>query len=130
MNTVIKTISQLKDAEVNAYIYSVIIAVVFILLLIIVANMISWKPGAKDNSGETRRTFFWLFLALSLIASVVVNFFVFYQEIAVAHFKSEFMMHMGIAGFVSAAVYGIISFIIIRTQKKNTKLASIFPKKD
>lgn len=40
------------------------------------------------------------------------------------------MMHMGIAGFVSAAVYGIISFIIIRTQKKNTKLASIFPKKD
>ena len=99
MNTVIKTISQLKDAEVNAYIYSVIIAVVFILLLIIVANMISWKPGAKDNSGETRRTFFWLFLALSLIVSVVVNFFVFYQEIAVAHFKSEFMMHMGIAGF-------------------------------
>ena len=49
MNTVIKTISQLKDAEVNAYIYSVIIAVVFILLLIIVANMISWKPGAKDT---------------------------------------------------------------------------------
>lgn len=61
MNTVIKTISQLKDAEVNAYIYSVIIAVVFILLLIIVANMISWKPGAKDNSGETRRTFFLAF---------------------------------------------------------------------
>lgn len=130
MNTAIKTISQLKDAEVNAYIYSIIIAVVFVLLLVIVANMISWKPGAKDNSGETRRTFFWVFLALSLISSVVINFFIFYKEIAVAQFKSEFMVHMGIAGFLSALVYGLISFVIIRIQKKNTKLASIFPKKD
>ncbi|WP_300725957.1 hypothetical protein [uncultured Bacteroides sp.] len=130
MNTAIKTIGQLKDAEMSAYIYSIIVAVVFVLLLVIIANMISWKPGAKDNSGETRRKFFWILLALALIAPVVLNFVVFYQKITVAHFQSEFMMHMGIAGILSAVLYGVISFVIIRTQKRKTKLASIFPKKD
>ena len=130
MNNIIKTLPQLQDAIASTYIYSVIIGVVMVLLLVIIANMIPWESGACDNSGSKRRSVFWTLIVVALVVPSVLDFLMFFGKISVPQFKSSYMMHMGLAALLCAVVYGLISFIIIRMQKKNTKLASIVPKKD
>lgn len=130
MNSIIKTLPQLQDAIANTYIYSVIIGIVFVLILVIIANMIPWQSGPRDNSGSTRRSVFWILVVIAIISPLALNFFMHYQNISVPQFKSNYMMHMGLGALAAGTIYFVISFIIIRMQNKSTKLASIFPKKD
>lgn len=43
-----------------------------------------------------------------------------------AQFVSEYIMHMIGAAIVGVVIYGIVTFIICKIQKKDTKLASMF----
>ncbi len=129
LSDLIKTPAQLSSAITSTYIYSIIIAVILVLVLIIVANMIPWQPGRIDNSGTKRRAAFFSILAVALAAPAIVNYFMFFNKIMTPAFRSDYMMHMGIAAVVSALVYFIISFIIIKAQTRRTKLESIFPKR-
>lgn len=130
MNSTIKTIAQLQEAITSTYIYGVVLSILFVLLLIIVANMIQWQPGKFDKSGGKRRSAFFVLLALSLITPLAVNYFLFYSNISVAQFRSSYMMHMGIAAIATAVLYFVISFVLIKMQKRDSKLASIFPKQN
>lgn len=129
MNDLIKTSGQLNEAIATTYIYGVILAVAFVLIMILAANMISWQPGKFDTSGSKRRVAFFVVLALALICPIIVDYFLFYGKITVANFRNTYMMHMGISAAITAVLYFLIGFILIRLQKNDTKLASIFPKK-
>ncbi|MDE6097849.1 MAG: hypothetical protein K2G24_03080, partial [Muribaculaceae bacterium] len=97
---------------------------------VIVANLIPWEPGRRDNSGAKRRVAFFVLLVVALAAPVLVNYFMFFNKIATPAFRSDYMMHMGIAGVVAAVLYFVIGFVLVKMQSRKTKLESIFPKKN
>lgn len=125
MFSTIKTMPQLREAIVSTYLYDLLIAVIFIVLLIIIANAIPWYGGKIETSGKTRRSWFFVLAFVTILACVGFNFFAFYNEIGVASFKTTYMMHMIAGGFVGVAVYSIVLIIIISMQKTKSKLESI-----
>lgn len=129
-NELIKTPAQLGSAIASTYIYSAIIAFIVVLIMVLVANMIPWEPGRRDNSGAKRRVAFFLLMVVALAAPVLVNYMMFFNKILTPAFRSDYMMHMGIAAVVSALIYFVIGFVLIKIQSKKTKLESIFPKKN
>lgn len=126
----IKTAPALQQAIASTYIYDAIIAVVFVLVLVIVANLIKCQPGKVDRSGMTRRVWFFILGALALVTSLVFDYFVFASSIQVPAFLGKYFTHMALASVVSAVVYYLISFVIVYASRIGTKMQSIFPKKD
>ncbi len=126
MNTTIANAIQLHQAEFSTYLTDAIIGVGFMILMLIVANLIAWQPGAHDNSPAKRRLWFWILGACTLVTNLGVDFLVWMRHIKRAQFVSEYTMHMILAAIVGVVVYGLITFLICKMQKKDTKLASIF----
>lgn len=126
MKTTIKTVAQLHQTELATYMVDAIIGIAFIVLIIIVANLISWKPGANDSSPAKRRRWFWSLALVALFTSLGVDYFTWMTRIDKAQFISEYTIHMIGASVVGVLVYGLITFIICKLQKKDTKLASMF----
>lgn len=126
----IKTAPALKQAIINTYLYDVIFAVVILLVMLLVANLIKWQGGKTDNSGNVRRTWFFILCAVTLLGSLALDYFIFLKKIAVPAFVGKYLTNMAIASFVSAAVYFLGGFVIVKCARIGTKLQSIFPKKD
>lgn len=126
MTQKIATAAQLHQAETATYMTDAIIGIAFIILILIVANLIAWQPGAHDNSPAKRKTWFWTLGACCLFTSVGVDYFTWMTRIDKAQFVSEYTIHMIGAAVVGALIYGIVTFIICKLQKKDTKLASMF----
>lgn len=124
----INTMAQVNDAITATYLTDAVIGVAFIVLIIIIANLIAWQPGANDNSPAKRRTWFWILGVCTLFISLGVNVFVWMSEINPAkhNLLSKYTTHMIIAAIVSLVIYGLITWIICKMQKKDTKLASMF----
>lgn len=130
LNAAIKTPADLTAATVSTYVYAAIIAVVCVLLMIVIANAIPSETGARDNSGSTRRTWFFLILVLALVAPLAIDYFIYLKPTRALNFINKYMMQMCISAVVSAVLYFIIGFAICKMQSTKNKLASIFPKKD
>lgn len=128
MFTPIRTMPQLKEAIMTTYLYDMLIGLVFIVLLIIIANMISWSGGKVETSGKTRRVWYWILAFVTLLSCVAFNFFAFYRQIGVPSFKMDYMMHMILGGVVATVLYLGLLYILIITQKTKSKLGSIFAK--
>lgn len=126
MNSQITTAAQLHQAETATYLTDAVIGIAFIVLILIVANLIPWQPGGNDNSPAKRRTWFWILGVVCLFTSLGVDYFTWLTHISKAQFVSEYIMHMIIASLVGIVVYGLVTFIICKLQKKDTKLASMF----
>lgn len=121
----IKTQPKVDEAVMATFLTDAIIAVAFILLIIIVANLIAWEPGANDKSPAKRRRWFWIFEVCSLFTPLVVNFFNWGVHVS-AKFSTQYTTKMIIASVVAAVIYGVVTYAICKMQKKDTKLASIF----
>lgn len=122
----IDTVAKLHSAETATYLIDAVIAVAFIVLIIIVANLISWQPGAHDPSPAKRRTWFWILGVATLFTNLAVDYFNWMRHITKAQFTSEYTIHMIVASVVGVLIYGIVTFAICKMQKKDTKLASMF----
>ncbi len=122
----IDTVAKLHSAEMATYLTDAVIAVAFIVLIIIVANLIAWQPGAHDPSPAKRKTWFWSLGVASLFTCLAVDYLTWMRHITKAQFTSEYIMHMMIAAILCAVIYGVVTFIICKLQKKDTKLASMF----
>lgn len=127
---VIKTAPALEQAIMNTYLYDLILAVALVLVMLLVANLIKWQGGKKDNSGLVRRLWFFIFCAMTLLGSLVFDFFVFYNKIAVPAFAGKYLTAMAIASILSSVVYFLLGFAIVKMSRIGTKIQSIFPKKD
>lgn len=126
----IKTAPALKQAIMNTYLYDVILAIILVLVMLLVANLIKWQGGRKDNSGKVRRTWFFILCALALVASLGFDYFMFLKNIAVPAFVGKYMTAMATASILSAVVYFIVGFAVVKLSRIGTKVQSIFPKKD
>lgn len=129
MNAPIKTAPDLANAILSTYLFDVALAVVFLALMILVANMIKWQSGKNDKSGTVRRVWFFVFCFMSFIVAFVLNWLMFSQRITVDAFANKYMTHMILGAFVAAVVYFLAGFAIVKMARVGTKLESIFPKK-
>lgn len=122
----ITTAAQLHQAETATYMADLAIGVAFIVVILIVANIIAWQPGAHDGSPAKRRLWFWILGIVALFTSLGVNYYTWMRHITKAQFVSEYTIHMIAGAAAGALLYFVVTFVICKMQKKDTKLASIF----
>jgi hypothetical protein len=123
----IKTIQQLNALMDTTYILGVICAVLFILLAIAIATMISWQGGTHDKSYVKRRIWFVILGCISFISFFVYNNFVVIERIKNVAFQAKFMKSVGISVGIILGLYLIVSFIIMKVFPKS-KFGSIISK--
>lgn len=126
----IKSAPELAQAITSTYLYDIVIAIIFVLIMVLVANIIKWQPGKNERSGITRRVWFFVFMIVTLAASLALNYFAWFRYIAVPAFASKYTLAMIIASLVSMIVYFGLGFFLVKIARIGTKLQSIFPKKD
>ena len=131
MFQMIKTMPQLKEAILSTYLYDLVIAIIFIVLLVVVASLIPWQGGKSDSSGRTRRVWYIVLGILNLVGTILFNFFAFCKKIGVPNFRSDYMLHMVLGAILFTVLYYGLLWLIIKIQKnsgKVTKLNSIASK--
>lgn len=93
----------------SAYMWAIVVLVVFFLVAAFVANMIAYKPN--DPGTTARRVWFWILA----IGTGVVGFLINYamaSNITVPTIKSDYLMHAGIASGVCLVVFILLGFIV------------------
>ena len=130
MFRLIKSAPELSQAILSTYLYDIVIAVVFVVLMIVVANLIQWTPGKNERSGRVRRMFFFILMVFTLLACLAFDYFAWLRYIAVPAFAAKYTLAMGIASFVATISYLGLGFLVVKISRIGTKLQSIFPKKD
>jgi len=126
----IKTIHDLNNAITSTYIYGVFEVIVFVLIMLLIASQISFSyAGKTDNSWKKRTVWFYIILVITVIASFVTNYFVFYRRISNPQYQNTYLMHMAIAAAVALTLYFVIGFVIIkiRSNKPYSKVGTIKP---
>lgn len=107
---------------VTAYMWTAVILIVFFLIAVVSANMISYKPGGSDNS--SRKVWFWVLAILTPVVAFIANFIV-SQGIEVQSAASEYTLHAAIAAIVALVVFIVVGLALSKTCR-NTKLSSWF----
>lgn len=129
MTSVIKTAPGLSGAITTTYLANIALAIVCVAIMLLIANLINWQPGKNDKSGQKRRVWFFVMCFVSFVGALAFNWFMFKVRITVPAFVTKYMTHLFLGAFVSAIVYFIAGFLIIKLSRVGTKLESIFPKK-
>lgn len=122
----ITTAAQLHQAETATYLTDAVIGIAFIVLILIVANLIAWQPGAYDPSPSKRRRWYYIFGVATLFVNLGVNYFMWMRHITKVQFVNEYTIHMIVAAVVGTIIYLGVTFGICKMHKKDTKLASLF----
>lgn len=104
------------------YMVAIIVFVAMFLLAVIVSQMISFKPDRSDVAA--RKVWFWVFGALTLVASFGIDFLVNVNSITVPTLYSKFLIHSCIAAFSAFALYILLGIVISNSTRG--KLASWF----
>lgn len=122
----INTVKQLDAAILSNYIMAGCVAVVAIVLLVLIANMVPWQTGTRDTSGTTRRVFWYILAAATLLVQAALSYVIFYTDITKKALQSDFLVQLFISAGAACLLYVVVTLIIIKTQKTRSKLASIF----
>lgn len=126
MNTVIRTLQQVQQAQADAWVYGLIVAGVALALAVAVARMINWRSDRKDFI--TRRIWFiviglvlptsyWLYNAQAMVPKI--------QNPGFKNMFEETNLYVLLASIGLYAVVGVILMFCFRT----SKLGSILGKK-
>lgn len=126
MNTVIRTLQQVQQAQAEAWVYGLIVAGVALALAIAIAFMINWRSDRKDFI--TRRIWF---IVIGLVAPAsywLYNAQVVAPRIQNPGFKNMFEetnLYVLLASIGVYAIVGVVLMLCFRT----SKLGSILGKK-
>lgn len=126
MNTVIRTLQQVQQAQAEAWVYGLIVAGVALALAIAIAFMINWRSDRKDFI--TRRIWF---IVIGLVAPAsywIYNAQVVAPRIQNPGFKNMFEetnLYVLLASIGVYAIVGVVLMLCFRT----SKLGSILGKK-
>lgn len=110
----IKTIQQLNALITNTYILSIIEAVVFVSIALIIANLIAFQGSSEDNSYKRRRIWFFVIWFFAIAGFFCYNNFVVMERIKNIAFQSKFMNCIAVSSGIVLIVYGVLSFIIMK----------------
>ncbi len=126
MNTVIRTLQQVQQAQADAWVYGLIVAGVALALAIVIAFMINWRSDRKDFI--TRRIWFiviglvapasyWLYNAQAIAPKI--------QNPGFKNMFEETNLYVLLASIGVYAIVGVVLMLCFRT----SKLGSILGKK-
>lgn len=105
-----------------AYVWAIVISLVFLLIAAIIANLISNKPGGKDIS--QRRTWFWVCFILAVATMLAINFTVAFG-IKVPTRHDAYMTAAGVSAAVGAVIYILLGLGLSKGMSRS-KLGSWF----
>lgn len=126
MNTVIKTLPQVQQAQADAWVYGLIVAGVALAIAIAIAFLINWRSNRRDYI--TRRIWFIIIGLVAPASYWLYNVQAVAPQIQNPGFRNMFEatnLHVLIAVIFAYAVIGIILMFSFRT----SKLGSILGKK-
>ncbi len=128
MNQVIyKNIRDIEGLVANTYILAIAIAIVFVGISMLVAQMIAFQGGTNPRDPVIRRIWFFILAVVAAIAFFAWNYFVVLDKIRpVPVLQNKFLIHAGIATGVCLLGYLLIGFILSKLMKKG-KYGTIFP---
>jgi len=109
----------------NAYVISVIVAIVAMLTAIVASNRVAYKPGVNAGDVTTRRIWFWVMGVLTPIISWGICYFLVYEAARGKSHKADAMQAMCIAALVSFALYVAVGWILSKVFK-NKKIGTWF----
>lgn len=126
MNTLIRTLQQVQQAQADAWVYGLIVAGVALALAIVIAFMINWRSDRKDFI--TRRIWFiviglvapasyWLYNAQAVAPRI--------QNPGFKNMFEETNLYVLLASIGVYAIVGVVLMLCFRT----SKLGSILGKK-
>lgn len=126
MNTIIRTLPQVQQAQADAWVYGFIVAGIALAIAIIVAFLINWRADRKDFM--TRRICFIVIGLVLPAAYWIYNAQAIAPKIQNPGFRNMFEstnLYVLLSSIGAYAVVGIILMLIFR----NSKLGSILGKK-
>lgn len=127
MNTGIRTLQQVQQAQADAWVYGLIVAGVALALAIAIAFMINWRSDRKDYI--TRRIWF---IVIGLVAPA--SYWLYNGEVVADHIGNQGFRNMFEATNLKVLVVAIIAYafvgIILMFRFRTSKLGSILGKKN
>lgn len=127
MNTVIRTLPQLQQAQADAWVYGLIVTGIALALAVIIAFLINWRSDRKDYM--TRRICFIVIGLVMPLAYWLYNMQAIVPKISNVGFQNMFKqtnLYVLITSIISYAVVGLLLMLVFR----NSKLGSILGKKN
>ena len=126
MDTVIRTLPQVQQAQADAWVYGAVVIVIALALAILIANLINWRSDRNDYI--TRRIWFVVIGILAPLGYWVYNMQIIVPKIQNAGFQNMFKetnLYVLLVSIVSYTTIGILLMFCFR----NSKLGSILGKK-
>lgn len=127
MNTVIRTIQQLQQAQADAWIYGFIVTGIALLLAIVISAVINWRSDRRDFI--TRRIWFIIIGLVLPLSYWVYNMQVIVPRIQNAGFQNMFKATNLYILLSAIGIYAIVGIATMFIAKKGSKWRSVLPKK-
>lgn len=127
MNTVIRTLQQLQQAQADAWIYGFIVTGVALLLAIVISAVINWRSDRRDFI--TRRIWFIIIGLILPLSYWVYNMQVIVPRIQKAGFQNMFKVTNLYILLSAIVIYAIVGIVTMFVAKKGSKWRSVLPKK-
>ena len=105
----------MQTTVVSAYLIAGVVCIVFFLLALLFSNKVNYEPDKSDVS--KRKKIFWIFMSLSVVVGVLLNYFLELRNIRVPSKANDYMFHMGIAAAVFSVLYVGIGFLLSKVSK-------------
>lgn len=126
MNTVIRTLPQIQQAQADAWVYGVFVTVLALAVAILIAFLTNWRSDRKDYI--TRRIWFIVIGVVAPLAYWFYNMQVVVPTIQNAGFQNMFKETNLYILLASVGVYFIVG-ILLMLCFRNSKLGSILGRK-
>lgn len=126
MNTVIKTLQQVQQAQSDAWVWGAIVVIVALALAILIAQLINWRSDRKDYI--IRRVWFIVIGIVAPLVHWLYNMLVVVPMIQNVGFQNMFKETNLYVLLASWGVYFVIGLILMFCFR-NSKLGSILGKK-
>ena len=108
----------------TAYIISIVMALLFLLLSAFIAMSIKFEGGSNPKDPKKRKMWFWVLAVISPAITFLLGYFVFKPDANVL-IVNNYVTALSIGIFIGIALY-IISGLILSKMFRNGKLGNWF----
>ncbi|WP_333615581.1 hypothetical protein [Bacteroides pyogenes] len=126
MNTVIRTLPQIQQAQADAWVYGAIVTILALAIAILIAFLINWRSDRKDYI--TRRIWFIVIGIIAPLGYWFYNMQVIVPTIQNAGFQNMFKETNLYVLVSSVGCYYIVG-VLLMLCFRNSKLGSILGRK-
>lgn len=110
--------------SISAYITSIGIAFIFLLLAALISNAIKFEGGSKPNDAQKRKTWFWVLALLNPVVTYLLGYYVFKPDANIM-IVNKYIAALGIGTAVGFFVFIIAGFVLSKIFK-NGKIGHWF----